>query len=319
MSTDQIQLPEVDEVQITTITDNSLDMFMASTEVARRLPWHQDIFGHTFPIAEHGYSVLLRVRRGDNRGTVLFDTGVSRQGILWNFDVLEIDAKEIQAIVLSHGHADHAMGFLGIVDRLGPRGMPLVIHPDAYLERKLVLPNGDEFFLRPPRRADFRRENLELIETAQPSTLVDGMLLVSGEVERTTEFEKGFPIHHANRGGVWGPDTLIPDDQCAILSVRGRGLVIVTGCGHSGIINVIRNAQRLTGVTQIFAVMGGFHLTGRLFEPIIPATVAALQQIAPRYVIPGHCTGYAATIQIAQALPQAFVPNSVGTTIVLSA
>jgi 7,8-dihydropterin-6-yl-methyl-4-(beta-D-ribofuranosyl)aminobenzene 5'-phosphate synthase len=259
------------------------------------------------------------VSNGDKQGTVLFDTGVSRRGILWNFDVLEIDAKEIQAIVLSHGHADHALGFRGIVDRLGPRGIPLVLHPDAYLERKLVLPNGDEFFLRPPSRADFRREGIELIETIQPSSLVDGMLLVSGEVERTTEFEKGFPIHHAKRHGAWGPDPLIPDDQCAILNVRGKGLVIVTGCGHSGIVNVIRNAQRLTGVTQLCAVMGGFHLTGRLFEPIIPATVAALKQLAPRYLIPGHCTGYSAMLQIAQALPDAFVPNSVGTAIVLAA
>src|SRR5258708_2325279 len=160
MSFEQINLPEVDEVQITTITDNSLDILMASTAVARRFPLQKDVFGHAFPVAEHGYSVLIRVRQGDKRGTVLFDTGVSRKGILWNFDALEIDAKEIQAIVLSHGHADHAMGFVGIVDRLGPRGIPLVIHPDAYLERKLVLPNGDEFFLRTPTRADLRREKI---------------------------------------------------------------------------------------------------------------------------------------------------------------
>jgi 7,8-dihydropterin-6-yl-methyl-4-(beta-D-ribofuranosyl)aminobenzene 5'-phosphate synthase len=317
MPVEQIRLPEVDEVQITTITDNSLDMLMASTDVAKRFPLRKDLFDHAFPVAEHGYSVLIRVRSGDRRGTVLFDTGVSRKGILWNFDALDIDAKEIQAIVLSHGHADHAMGFSGIVDRLGPRGIPLVIHPDAYLERKLVLPNGDEFFLRPPTRADLRRENIELIESVEPSTLIDGMFLVSGEVERTTEFEIGMSVHHARRNGVWGPDPLIPDDQCAIMRVRGKGLVIVTGCGHSGIINVIRNAQRLTGIDKVYAVMGGFHLTGGLFERIIPPTVAALKQIAPRYVIPGHCTGYAAMIQIAQAMPESFVPNSVGTTMML--
>lgn len=317
MSSQVISLPEVDEVQVTTITDNSLDILMASTAVAKRFPLQKDLFDHAFPVAEHGYSVLVRVRTGDRWGTVLFDTGVSRRGILWNFDALAIDAKEIQAIVLSHGHADHAMGFLGLVDRLGSRGIPLVIHPDAYLERKLVLPNGAEYFLRPPSRADFRREHIELIESVDPSMLIDGMVLVSGEIQRTTEFEKGMAVHHAKRGGVWGPDPLIPDDQCAIMNVRGKGLLIITGCGHSGIINVIRNAQRLTGITKIYTVMGGFHLTGGLFEAIIPATVAALQHIGPRYVIPGHCTGWSAMNQIATAMPDAFVPNSVGTTMLL--
>ncbi len=317
MSHQTIPLPAVDSVQITTISDNALDLLMASTPVARRFPLKPDVFAHPFPIAEHGYSVLINVRAGDRRGTVLFDTGVSRRGILWNLDVLEIDLKKVQAIVLSHGHADHAMGFLGLVDRLGSARIPLVLHPDAYLERKLILPNGDEFFLRPPQRSDLLRENIELIESVGPSMLVDGMVLVSGEVARTTEFETGMRVHHAKREGAWGPDFLIPDDQCAIVNVRGRGLVVITGCGHSGIVNIVRNAQNLTGIQEIYAVMGGFHLTGGLFEPIIPATVAALKVIGPRYLIPGHCTGYSAILQIAQAMPDAYVANSVGTTIML--
>ena len=107
------------------------------------------------------------------------------------------------------------------------------------------------------------------------------------------------------------------DDQCAIMHVRGKGLVIVTGCGHAGIINSIRYAQTLTGVDKIYAVVGGFHLTGGLFEPIIPATTAALQKINPRYVMPGHCTGWSAIHQIAHTMPEAFIPNSVGTTLIL--
>jgi 7,8-dihydropterin-6-yl-methyl-4-(beta-D-ribofuranosyl)aminobenzene 5'-phosphate synthase len=105
------------------------------------------------------------------------------------------------------------------------------------------------------------------------------------------------------------------DDQCAIINVKEKGLVILTGCGHSGIINTIRNAQHITGVDKIHAVIGGFHLSGAAFEPIIPATIAALKEINPRYVMPGHCTGWRATHQIAQAMPDAFIPNSVGTTL----
>lgn len=115
----------------------------------------------------------------------------------------------------------------------------------------------------------------------------------------------------------WEPDPLIMDDQCAIINMRDKGLVVVTRRGHAGIINIIRNAQALTGIEAVYAVVGGFHLTGAPFEPRIAATVDALQAISPRYVMPGHCTGWMATHQIARALPDAFIANSAGTTLLL--
>jgi 7,8-dihydropterin-6-yl-methyl-4-(beta-D-ribofuranosyl)aminobenzene 5'-phosphate synthase len=107
------------------------------------------------------------------------------------------------------------------------------------------------------------------------------------------------------------------DDQCLIINVRDKGLVIITGCGHSGIINTIVHAQALTGIQSVYAVIGGFHLSGELFEPTIPATIAALQEIEPNYIMPGHCTGWLAIHEIARAMPEAFIPNSVGTTLML--
>jgi 7,8-dihydropterin-6-yl-methyl-4-(beta-D-ribofuranosyl)aminobenzene 5'-phosphate synthase len=320
MTSSRLPLAAVDRVEITIVMDNAIDLFMADTDVAKRvLPrLGPNPFERPQPIAEHGFSVLIGVEGGGRRASVLFDTGVTPRGLLHNLDVLEITTADIAAIVLSHGHADHALGLNGLLDRLGPRRLPLVLHPDAYLERKLVLPNGRDLNIPPPKRADLRRENVELIEEVGPSLLVDGQLLVSGEVARTTAFERGFPIHHAKRDGVWEPDPLIADDQCAIAHLRGKGLVIVTGCGHAGIINIVRNARAITGVEPVHAVIGGFHLTGGLFEPIIPATVAALQEIGPRYIVPGHCTGWSATHQLARALPEAFIPNSVGTNFVLT-
>jgi 7,8-dihydropterin-6-yl-methyl-4-(beta-D-ribofuranosyl)aminobenzene 5'-phosphate synthase len=317
MAQSVVPLQDADAVRITIVTDNSIDVLLDSSEVAKRLPLTPDVFVRPLPIAEHGFSVLIEVLRGERRGRVLFDTGVSRRGLLYNLDALEIDLGDVAAVVLSHGHPDHAMGLPGLIERLGRRGLPLILHPEAYLEREVVLPNGDEINLPPPRRADLRRENVEIVEEVGPSLLVDETLLVSGEVARTTEFEKGFPIHWARRDGVWEPDPLIKDDQCAIVNVRGKGLVIVTGCGHSGIVNILRNARAITGVTQVYAVIGGFHLSGRLFAPIIPPTIAALQALAPRYVVPGHCTGWYATQEIARAMPDAYLPNSVGTTFAL--
>lgn len=312
-----IQPEAVDQATISIVMDNSIDILMANTEVANRFPLGPNPFEKPQPMAEHGFSVLIRTRLGDKQAEVLFDAGLSRRGILYNLDALEISLKEVQAIILSHGHADHALGLPGVVERLGTRNMPLVLHPDAYLERKLVLPNGDEIGIPAPKLTDIRRQNIEIVEEVGPSMLVDEMILVSGEIARTTDFEKGFPIHYAKRQDAWEPDPLIMDDQCALIHVRGKGLIVITGCGHSGIINTIRNAQALTGIQKIYAVIGGFHLTGGYFEPIIPATIAELEEIKPRYLMPGHCTGWAATHQIARAMPEAYIPNSVGTTLIL--
>jgi 7,8-dihydropterin-6-yl-methyl-4-(beta-D-ribofuranosyl)aminobenzene 5'-phosphate synthase len=102
-----------------------------------------------------------------------------------------------------------------------------------------------------------------------------------------------------------------------VLNVRGKGLVVITGCGHAGVVNILRQAQRATGVERIYAVLGGFHLTGPLFEPIIPQTVRWLKRLSPQVIVPSHCTGWKAIQRIAVALPGAFLPNSVGTRYVL--
>lgn len=317
MLQETISLQPVDHVKITTILDNSIDLLLTNTQVAQRIRLESNAFERPQPIAEHGFSVLISVERGEKSGTILFDTGLNPRNFLYNVDALEISLADIQTIILSHGHADHAMGLAGVVQRLGSRNVPLLLHPDAYLERKLVLPNGEEIALPPPHKADLQREHIQVIEEVGPSMLIEGMVLISGEVARTTSFERGIPIHYARREHGWEPDPLIHDDQCAIIHVQDKGLVVVTGCGHAGIINIVRNAQVLTGVQDIYAVIGGFHLSGPLFEPLIPATIAAIQEINPHYLVPGHCTGWVATHELARAMPEAFIANSVGTSFLL--
>jgi 7,8-dihydropterin-6-yl-methyl-4-(beta-D-ribofuranosyl)aminobenzene 5'-phosphate synthase len=120
-------------------------------------------------------------------------------------------------------------------------------------------------------------------------------------------------------GAEWAHDPLVIDDQALVVHVRGRGLVVLTGCGHAGAINIVRHAQRLTGVGQLYALIGGLHLGGPAFEPVIPPTVAALADLAPSLVVPGHCTGWRAQHALAAALPDAWVQGSSGTAYRLSA
>ena len=193
--------------------------------------------------------------------------------------------------------------------------MPVVIHPEFWARRRLAIPGGEPFELPTTSRRALEGAGFDIIENRQPSFLFDRSVLITGEIDRTTGFEHGFPIHQAWRHGTWEPDPLILDDQALIARVAGKGLVILTGCGHAGIVNICRYARRLTGIDQIHAVIGGFHLSGPLFEPVIADTIEAFEDLAPDVLVPAHCTGWKATHAIARKLPDAFIQNSVGTTL----
>ncbi len=165
----------------------------------------------------------------------------------------------------------------------------------------------------PPSHTDLDREGVDIIEEQGPSLLLDSAVLVTGQVERVTDFEKGFPIQQARTDHGWEPDTWIWDDQAVVCHVKDKGLVVLASCSHAGVINVLRHAQRLTGINKVYAFVGGLHLSGGLFEAIIPQTITELANIGPAIIVPGHCTGWKATHEVARKLPDAYIQTSVGT------
>jgi 7,8-dihydropterin-6-yl-methyl-4-(beta-D-ribofuranosyl)aminobenzene 5'-phosphate synthase len=325
---DPVTLPEVDEVTVTTMIDNTFDSLLASaagvTRVgmgAGRVAARQFADGETIAglRAEHGFSALVTVRSGNMSSTLLFDTGTSPDGLAVNAERLGVDIGDLQAVVLSHGHFDHAGGFDGLARLRGRPGLPLTVHPAVWTRRRLELPSGRGLELPALSRGALEREGFTVIERRQPSLLAGG-ILITGEVDRVTEFERGMPPQHqAWDGHGWQHDPTVIDDQALVIRVRGRGLVLITGCGHAGVVNIIRHAMRLTGVSRLLAVIGGFHLSGPAFEPVIEPTVAALTELAPELIVPGHCTGWRAQHALAARLPEAWVQASVGTTYTLSA
>ena len=194
---------------------------------------------------------------GDVR--VLFDAGLTPDGLVENMRRLDLSPGDIDVIVLSHGHWDHTTGMDGIVKRLGRANVPVLIHPDFWSRRRVAIPSAP-VELPSTSKAALEGAGFEIVEERQPSFLLDGRLLVTGEVDRTTDFEKGHPLFEAYRDGRWQPDPLILDDQALVANVRGKGLVVLTGCGHSGIVNILRYVRKLTGEDRIHAVIGGFHL-----------------------------------------------------------
>lgn len=320
-----VPLEPVDSITVTTLVDNVTDMLLQDQgpakrpplggATARRLPASFLEGNEAFdaPRAEHGFSVMVTVAKGGKERRILFDAGLTPDGLVENMRRLDLSPKDVEAIVLSHGHFDHTTGLDGIVRALGRPNLPVIIHPEFWSRRRIVIPGREPFELPSTSKSALRGAGFEIVEETQPSFLLDGSLLVTGEVDRTTDFERGFPLHQAFRDGAWQPDPLILDDQAVVVNVRGRGLVVITGCGHSGIVNIVRYARKLTGVEPVYAVMGGFHLNGPLFEPLIPATCQALAEVAPQVIVPAHCTGWRATHALASAFPNAFIPNSVGT------
>ncbi|MDE3095851.1 MAG: MBL fold metallo-hydrolase [Chloroflexota bacterium] len=329
--TQTIALEPVDTVEITTLVDNTVDHLLPASGQARRaslggVPGGPSVETPLLAepriadalVAEHGFSALVQVSRGGRTHRLLFDTGLSPGGVAHNMDVLGVRLADVEAIVMSHGHIDHTGGLHGLAARNGRR-LPMLLHPDFWLERRIAPPDMEPLELPTVSRGALAGAGFEVIEGARPSLLLDGSVLITGEVARSTAFERGFPVHQAKRDGAWTPDPLILDDQALVADVRGRGLVVLTGCGHAGIVNIVRHAQRLTGESRIAAIVGGFHLSGPLFDPIIPATVEALAGFAPELVVPAHCSGFAAMRAISLALPDAFVQSSTGTRYIVGA
>lgn len=327
----QVTLAPVDELTITMLVDNVVDQMLPDQGPVRRAP----LVGPGMPYtasrvlehgdavdalrAEHGFSALVTVRRGQAISQVLYDAGLTPDGLIANMRRLGLDPRDVDVVVLSHGHPDHVTGLDGFVRALGRSDVPLIVHPDLWRRRRVTIPGRDPLELPVPSRRGLADAGFDLVDRAVPSLLFDGSVLVSGEVERRTPFETGFPGHETERHGIWTPDPFILDDQALVIEVVGRGLVVLTGCGHAGVINIVEHARRLTGVRTIHAVIGGFHLAGPTFEAAIPDTVRQLSAYQPALVVPAHCTGWQATRTLADALPESLVPNSVGTRITIAA
>ena len=320
---DAIALEPVDGITVTTLVDNVTDSLLAaqgpakrpSMTAAPRTPAPLLAGGDTDDAlrGEHGFSALVTITKGARETRLLFDAGRTPDGLVENMRRLDLSPGDIDIIVLSHGHWDHVTGMDGLVGQLGRPNMPVLIHPEFWTRRRLAFPGQEPVELPTTSKGALQGAGFEIVEERQPSFLLDGSLLVTGEVDRTTEFERGFPGHEAHHGDGWQPDPLILDDQALVAMVRGHGLVVLTGCGHSGIINILRYVRRLTGENRIHAVLGGFHLSGPAFEPIIGQTCEALGEFSPDYLVPTHCTGWRATHAIAARYPDAFIQNSVGT------
>jgi 7,8-dihydropterin-6-yl-methyl-4-(beta-D-ribofuranosyl)aminobenzene 5'-phosphate synthase len=199
---------------------------------------------------------------------------------------------------------------------MGHKTIPLLLHGDAFRNRLVKFPDGRTIDLPAPDRSLLAGAGYEITEKNSASLLARDTVLITGEIPRTNDFEKGFPNHYSKVDGEVEADPLIMDDQAVVLNVKEGGLVIITGCGHAGIVNTLNYAKELAGEERIYAVLGGMHLSGGFFEPIISRTIDEIERLRPTFVVPCHCSGLRAVSEISRRMPRSFVQNSVGTTYV---
>jgi 7,8-dihydropterin-6-yl-methyl-4-(beta-D-ribofuranosyl)aminobenzene 5'-phosphate synthase len=335
---DQKEFGFVDAVNITVLVDNRADLIVKSGDTVQ-------YFTDKALLAEHGFSAVIHFPSGSWRdqteevpgenGDILWDVGVTPISLMENLHRMEIDPSSFGLIALSHGHHDHTAALSEVlaamnlgsepkeweepitaekVDRWVDSGRVSVIaHPAAYRERwwekedgTLVGPHN------PPPRLEWESLGAKIICSEKPYRLSSGCW-TTGYVPRESFEQSGRPPKLYYRQG----DVLVPDDleedQAIVIHVRKKGLVILSGCAHAGIINTVRYARDISGIDRIHAILGGFHLARSKPEEI-QATINAIREFNPQVVVPCHCTGFDAMCAFSQQMPAQFFPGVVGAT-----
>jgi 7,8-dihydropterin-6-yl-methyl-4-(beta-D-ribofuranosyl)aminobenzene 5'-phosphate synthase len=316
---DATTLNECEKIEILTLQDNFIEITaIDNSAIVSRARFLLDGEIKTSIRAEHGFSAIVRTTTAGRTRTLLFDFGFSEDGAAANAKALGVDIGKVEMMVLSHGHSDHFGGFKKLVKMIGKDGIELVLHPSAFKQER-YLKFGTDFKARFPQmtREEIEKAGVRLIETREPLPLLGGDVLYLGEVKRRTEFEKGMPNAFFMDKGVETWDA-IEEDTGIAMNIRGKGLVVLTGCAHSGIVNTVNYARAATGIDPVHVIMGGFHLAGPAFEPIVKKTIEELKKINPAYIVPTHCTGRKSVMEIEKAMPAQFILNMAGTELTFS-
>ena len=276
--------------------------------------------GEALCCAAFGLSLVITARSEGVERTLLFDAGPESYTFGRNADLLGIPFENVGAIVLSHGHWDHAGGLLEAVRRVvaanGGAAVSCHVNPGMFRTRAAWLPDDRYLPFRDiPSIEALTESGANIVNSFAQRLLLDGAFCLSGEIPRVTPFEHGMARHVARSadGTRWEPDPLILDERYVSAYVKGKGIVVFTACSHAGVINVLSDARRVFEGIPLYGVIGGFHLSGAGPEAAIGQTVEAIRSFGLGRIMPGHCTGWRAVSALANAFDdQVLVPCAVG-------
>ena len=313
----------VDSLEITVVVDNVTDSLSSAprfveTEFAgawrRGMKW---LGGKCLCCAAHGLSCLITTRAGTSSQTLLFDTGPDEWVFERNAVRLGLDLGSVGAMMLSHGHWDHAAAMPRALQMMtlanGGKPVPTYMHPGMFAPRAIRWPDGRFMQMEDiPGERVLAGNGAQLIITRDEQSALAGSFYISGEIPRVTQFERGLPgQHQLNQDGEWELDELLMDERFVAVHIANKGLFVFTACSHAGLINVLTHASKRFPDIPIYGVLGGFHLAGAT-ESIIPETVEALGQFNPEVIAAAHCTGWRALGALTRQFGDRVVPSAVG-------
>ncbi|HEY6247480.1 MAG TPA: MBL fold metallo-hydrolase [Pyrinomonadaceae bacterium] len=325
----------IDCLEVLVVVDNVTDSLSSNpnnvqTEWAELLKSGrmQVLSGKATCCAHHGLSLLITAFVGSEKRTLLFDAGPHGETFLRNAKILGVDLSEVEAVVLSHGHWDHAGGLVAAIEQIsrgrgegatGRKAVECYVHPGMFAERALQKPDGEVIrFELVPTVGELTQAGAKIVNTDEPQFIGNGAFYLSGEIPRHTAYETGLPGHvrRASDGQGWEPDPLILDERFISVHVKDKGQVVFSACSHAGLVNVLTQAQSVFPEVELYGVFGGLHLSG-VTEKIIPQTVGDLRQFDLQLIASGHCTGWRALSVMSVTFGDELVPLAVGKRYVL--
>lgn len=307
---DAPMIAEVDKLTIWVLADNYYDANIAEGKNTKR---YRVVPGKSIH-AEHGLSFYAETVVDGKTSACMFDYGLDAAGVLNNIALLGLDISKSSAFSLSHGHYDHYSSAVGIIKQNQsriPAGTPFYVGEEAFARRFSLRPGTTEAAdLGQLQKADLEALGLKVIEVKSSTQIIPGAFF-TGNIERLTTYEKIPPTILIKRGEKPEQDDF-RGEQALFFNVKGKGLVVLSGCAHAGIVNTVRQAQKVSGTEKVHAIMGGFHLINAKTERI-QNTVADIKAMKPDFIVPTHCTGFEAIVAFSKELPDAFTMNTAGT------
>ncbi|HEU5196942.1 MAG TPA: MBL fold metallo-hydrolase [Methylomirabilota bacterium] len=331
-------IPTVDRLVLTNVVDNVYDIFARGGKLDT-ITVQRPAFvraGDTL-LAEHGLAYHLESQRGSESREILLDFALTELNLSHNYRALKIDPARADALILSHGHVDHYGALAPLVEKgVIRRGLTLYAGgEDTFCRRVVATPAGNTDMGQLDQPA-LEARGLKVVLAKQPA-VVAGHAFTTGQIERLTDFEKPpaagrlvvGPMDSACAVSHFGvtqvatkPGELVFDnfqgEHATVYNVKDRGLVVITSCGHAGVINSVRQAQKASGVQKVHAIVGGFHLAPAP-DAVVDKTVQGFKDINPDYVIPEHCTGLNTIMAVHREMPGKLVMPSTGTRVIFGA
>lgn len=333
-----IEVPTIDKLTVRVLVDGAFDLFSrpqnvngVAVEAGRssdfRRPFH----------AQWGLSLWLDTQRGDDARTLLLDFGHTPEALITNMELMGVDPRKINTLILSHGHNDHWGGLIGFLEKkrdLLPADLTLYCGgEDNFCHRyggAMPGPLTDRGVLD---RRELVAHRVKLV-LAQAPTVIEKQAFTTGPIKRSS-IEKVLPntivefgvknglgcdMSHFTAAELQGkamPDEHV-HEHATCFNLKGRGLIVISSCGHVGIVNSVRQAQEVSGVQKVHAIMGGFHL-GPAPSDYLNQVMAEIKKLEPDAVIPMHCSGNNFIQAVRDQMPDKLVLATIGSRIAFGA